>query len=116
MVRPDASPAERTRLDAIGLDLTEAHPRDRDALAAACAGSTCVVSALNGLHDVMIDRKREGMILHGDSFMFAAFQIPLSWSELLKRTAKESSDDDSPRLSTIFLNKEDSCEKVVLYA
>src|SRR4030095_6138468 len=29
-----------------------------------------------------------------DSFMFAAFQIPLSWSELLKRTAKESSEDD----------------------
>jgi membrane protein len=26
--------------------------------------------------------------------MFAAFHIPLSWSELLKRTAKESSDDD----------------------
>ena len=26
--------------------------------------------------------------------MFAAFQIPLSWSELLKRTAKESSEDD----------------------
>jgi membrane protein len=26
--------------------------------------------------------------------MFTAFQIPLSWSELLKRTAKESSEDD----------------------
>jgi membrane protein len=26
--------------------------------------------------------------------MFAAFHIPLSWSELLKRTAKESSEDD----------------------
>ena len=26
--------------------------------------------------------------------MFAAFQIPLTWSELLKRTAKESSEDD----------------------
>ena len=26
--------------------------------------------------------------------MFAVFQIPLSWSELLKRTAKESSEDD----------------------
>ena len=26
--------------------------------------------------------------------MFAAFEIPLSWSELLKRTAKESSEDD----------------------
>src|SRR5687768_1461304 len=27
--------------------------------------------------------------------MFAAFKIPLSWSELLKRTAKESSEDDA---------------------
>jgi len=26
--------------------------------------------------------------------MFAAFQVPLSWGELLKRTAKEASDDD----------------------
>lgn len=59
---------------------------------------------------------REGMILHGDSFVFASFPVPLSWSELLKRTAKEFSEDDSPRLSTIFLNKEDSCQKVVLYA
>ena len=33
------------------------------------------------------------------TLMFAAFQIPLSWSELLKRTAKESSEDDCPRLS-----------------
>ena len=68
LVRPDVSPADRTRLEAIGLDLTEAHPRDRDALAAACAGSTCVVSALNGVHDVMIDR--QGVLLdaavHGE--------------------------------------------------
>jgi hypothetical protein len=29
-----------------------------------------------------------------DRLMFAAFHIPLSWSELLKRTAKEASEDD----------------------
>ena len=31
LVRSDVSPAERTRLETIGLDLTEAHPRNRDA-------------------------------------------------------------------------------------
>ena len=61
MVRPDVPPAERERLEAIGLDITAAHPRDRDALAAACAGSMCVVSALNGVRDVMIDR--QGVLL-----------------------------------------------------
>ena len=61
LVRPDVSPAERPRLEAIGLDLTEADPRDRDALASACAGATCVVSALNGVHEVMIDR--QGVLL-----------------------------------------------------
>jgi membrane protein len=36
----------------------------------------------------------EGRDLACNAFMFAAFQIPLSWSELLKRTARESSEDD----------------------
>ena len=61
LVRPDVSAAERTRLEAIGLHVTEAHPLDRDALAAACAGSTSVVSALNGVHEVMIER--QGVLL-----------------------------------------------------
>jgi hypothetical protein len=60
LVRPDVSAAERTRLEAIGLHVTEAHPLDRDALGAACAGSS-VVSALNGVHEVMIDR--QGVLL-----------------------------------------------------
>jgi uncharacterized protein YbjT (DUF2867 family) len=60
LVRPDVSAAERTRLEAIGLHVTEAHPLDRDALGAACAGSS-VVSALNGVHEVMIER--QGVLL-----------------------------------------------------
>ena len=36
----------------------------------------------------------KGHDLACDGFMFAAFKIPLSWGELLKRTAKDSSDDD----------------------
>ena len=38
-----------------------ADPADIDAMAAAIAGAACVVSALNGLHDVMIDR--QGVLL-----------------------------------------------------
>ena len=32
--------------------------------------------------------------LHPVNTVFASFDIPLSWGELLKRTAKETSDDD----------------------
>jgi nucleoside-diphosphate-sugar epimerase len=57
LVRPDVSPKERARLERIGLKLAEADQRDRDAMAAACAGATCVVSALNGLGEVILDRQ-----------------------------------------------------------
>ena len=40
------------------------------------------------------ERLISGHDLACNTFVFAAFQIPLSWSELLKRTAKESSEDD----------------------
>src|SRR4029453_3519209 len=61
LVRPDVSPAERPRLEASGPDFADAPPGARDALASACAGATCVVSALNGLREVMIDR--QGVLL-----------------------------------------------------
>lgn len=85
MVRPDVSAAERTGLEAIGLHVTEAAPRDRDAVAAVCAGSMCVVSALNGVHDVMIDR--QGVLLdaavHADVPRF----IPSDYSADFTQTA-----------------------------
>lgn len=61
LVRPELSPAERTRLEAIGLHLAAADPSEPEAVAAACAGTTCVVSALNGLRPVIIDR--QGVLL-----------------------------------------------------
>lgn len=61
MVRPDVSATQRAKLEGAGLTLAEADPRNRDAMAAACAGASCVVSALNGLRDVMIGR--QGMLL-----------------------------------------------------
>ncbi len=36
--------------------------------------------------------------------MLAAFDIPLSWTELLKRTAKETSDDDCVGLAAQLTN------------
>jgi nucleoside-diphosphate-sugar epimerase len=57
LVRPGASLAERARLEGIGLELVEADSRAPDAMAAACEGASCVVSALNGLRDVIVDRQ-----------------------------------------------------------
>ena len=57
LVRPDVSAEERSRLEALGLELAEADPHDRDALAATLAGAACVVSALNGLREVIVDRQ-----------------------------------------------------------
>jgi len=85
LVRPDVSPAERTRLKAIGLDLSEAHPRDRDALASACAGATCVVSALNGLREVMIDR--QGVLLDAAVQADVPRFIPSDYSADFTQTA-----------------------------
>lgn len=61
LVRPDVSPKERARLEALGLTLARADPHDRKAMATACAGAACVASALNGLHDVILDR--QGVLL-----------------------------------------------------
>ena len=85
LVRPDVLPAERTRLEAIGLDLTEAHPGDRDALASACAGATCVVSGLNGVHDVMIDR--QGVLLDAAVQADVPRFIPSDYSADFTQTA-----------------------------
>ncbi len=57
LVRPNLPPNELVRLKKLGVTFTEADPANRDALASACAGAACVVSALNGLRDVIIDRQ-----------------------------------------------------------
>lgn len=62
-VRPDIHSGERARLEAIGLDLAEADPHDPNAVAAACEGVGCVVSALSGVREVMI--KRQSVLLEG---------------------------------------------------
>ena len=57
LVRPDIPARDADRLTALGATIARADPRDVGALAAACAGAACVVSALNGLRDVIVDRQ-----------------------------------------------------------
>ncbi|HEX9951304.1 MAG TPA: NmrA family NAD(P)-binding protein [Rubricoccaceae bacterium] len=57
LVRPGLGRAEQARIESLGATLTPADPGDADAMAAACARAACVVSALNGLRDVIVDRQ-----------------------------------------------------------
>ncbi|MBC7737923.1 MAG: NmrA family NAD(P)-binding protein [Candidatus Saccharibacteria bacterium] len=61
LVRPGLSEAERSRIAAPGVTLVAADPGDVAQMAGAIAGAGCVVSALNGLREVMIDR--QGVLL-----------------------------------------------------
>lgn len=61
LVRPDLKPDERARIEGSGAALTATDPDGVTAMAAACEGAACVVSVLNGVHDVMIGR--QGVLL-----------------------------------------------------
>ena len=61
LVRPGLDSAERSHIEALGVTPAPADPASLDAMVAAIAGSACVVSALNGLQDVMIGR--QGVLL-----------------------------------------------------
>ena len=54
LVRPGSSTAAQAGLEAAGATVLEVDYDDAAGLEAACAGSSCVVSALNGLQPVMI--------------------------------------------------------------
>ena len=57
LVRDDADPADVQRVRDLGAKPVAADPHDVDAVAAALDGATCVVSALNGLREVVLDRQ-----------------------------------------------------------
>jgi uncharacterized protein YbjT (DUF2867 family) len=63
LVRTDTSEKDKEHLTALGLTLAPANVNDVDSVAAAIEGATCVVSALNGLHDVIIER--QSVLLEG---------------------------------------------------
>lgn len=61
LVRPDAAHSDNARLRELGATLAPADANDVNAMAAACDGASCVVSALNGLRDVIVER--QGVLL-----------------------------------------------------
>lgn len=61
LTRADASEQKRQQTEALGATVAQADMSDITSVAAACEGAACVVSALNGLHDVIIDR--QGVLL-----------------------------------------------------
>ncbi len=61
LVRDDVPGANRDRLSAQGLTVTPAAMSDVGSVARACEGVACVVSALNGLREVIVER--QGVLL-----------------------------------------------------
>ncbi len=61
LIRADAAPADRDRLAGLGVTVAPADTADIDSVAAACSGAAYVVSALNGLHPVIVGR--QGVLL-----------------------------------------------------
>lgn len=57
IVRDTASPQPRQRLHALGVTLVDS-AYDPQSLKSACEGASCVVSALNGLEDVILGQQR----------------------------------------------------------
>ncbi|THF84387.1 NmrA family protein [Deinococcus sp. KSM4-11] len=84
LVRPGLTPDDRTRLTALGVTLTPTDPADVPALAAAMQGASCVVSALNGLHEVIVDRQR--VLLEAAVRAGVPRFIPSDYSEDYTRT------------------------------
>ena len=61
LMRNDASAADKQRLATLGATIVDAEANDINSVAAACAGASCIVSALNGLHKVIVER--QGVLL-----------------------------------------------------
>lgn len=57
LVRTDIQPDERAQIEVSGAVLTPADPNNVTAMAAACHEADCVVSALNGVREVIIGRQ-----------------------------------------------------------
>ena len=55
IVRPGTAPGKITELERIGVAIAEAAFDDRDQLARACERGACVVSALAGMRETMVD-------------------------------------------------------------
>ena len=61
VVRNDVKREDADRLEALGVSLARADVNDVASAAKACAGAACVISALNGVRDAIVDR--QGVLL-----------------------------------------------------
>ena len=84
LVRKEISSTERDRLVGLGATLAAADVADVDSVAAACEGVACVVSALNGLQDVILDR--QGVLLDAAVKAGVPRFIPSDYSADFTRT------------------------------
>lgn len=84
LVRPGLSPGARAGIEATGAVLAEAEPANVKAMAQACEGAVCVVSALSGLRPVMIGR--QSVLLEAAVAAGATRFIPSDYSEDFTRT------------------------------
>ncbi len=84
LVRPNLSDTDRSRLTALGLTLEIADPTDVASMAAAMQGASCVVSALNGLHEVIVDR--QSLLLDAAAKAGVPRFIPSDYSEDFTKT------------------------------
>lgn len=55
LVRRGSEPEKIRKLEALGATVAEVDFTDATSLASACQGASCVVSALSGLHDVIVE-------------------------------------------------------------
>ncbi|MEP7187250.1 MAG: NmrA family NAD(P)-binding protein [Rhodanobacter sp.] len=85
LVRPDSSPKTIAQIESLGAVAVKADPAQIDELAEACSGASCVVSALNGLHEVIVERQSKLL----QAAMQAGVQrfISSDYSEDFTRTA-----------------------------
>ncbi len=58
LVRPTSDPAKIKQLEALGAKIYVADMTDLAAVTAACVGANCVVSALSGLREVIVDTQK----------------------------------------------------------
>ena len=78
LIKPGVSQVKRAELASLGVTLVEASLTDRTALQKACEGAACVVSALQGLREVIIDA--QGALLDAAAGAGVARFIPSDFS------------------------------------
>ena len=109
LVRPDASAADRIHLTALGLSLAPADPLDVAAMARTLEGVSCVVSALNGLEDVIV--QRQGVLLDAAVQAGVPRFIPSDYSEDFTQT--QPGDNRNLDLRREFMQRADHAQIAV---